>query len=80
MHEVFLAEKIINTISIEAQEKKAEKVLEARVAIPENEHFTPETFEGILKMQAEGTMLERAKFYVFREKIDKTYIKDIKIK
>lgn len=80
MHEIYIAEEIINTIENEAETKNAEEVLEVRVAIPEDEHFTPETFADILKMQAEGTMSERAKFYVFPEKTNKTYIKDIKIK
>lgn len=80
MHEIYIAEEIINTVENEAETKNAEEVLEVRVAIPEDEHFTPETFESILKMQAEGTMSERAKFYVFAEKTDKTYIKDIKVK
>jgi len=80
MHEIYIAEEIINTVENEAETKNAEEVLEVRVAIPENEHFTPETFTDILKIQAEGTMSERAKFYVFREKTDKAYIKNIKIK
>ncbi|NTU69708.1 hydrogenase maturation nickel metallochaperone HypA [bacterium] len=80
MHEIYLAEEIINIIDTEAETKNAEEVLEVRVAVPEDDHYTPETFKDILKMQAEGTLSERANFYVFTEKIDKPYIKDMKIK
>jgi len=80
MHEVYLAEEIINIIKNKAETKNAQEVLEVRVAVPEDDHYTPEAFADILKMQAEGTVAERAQFYVLSEKIDKPYIKDIKVR
>ena len=80
LHEIYLAEGIINKIVSEAQQNQAESVLEVRIAIPEDDHYTPESFVDILKMQAEGTLAETAKFYVAYEEIKEPYIKDIKIK
>ena len=80
MHEIYLAEEIINKVQNEAETKEAEKVTAVRIAIPEDEHYTAEAFEDALKIQAEGTLAEGAKFYVFPEKTDKPYIKDIRIK
>lgn len=79
MHEIYIAEKIIKKIEKTALENKADKVLEVNVVIPEDEHFTEDEFKNILKMQAEGTILEKAKFIVISEKTDTVYVKDIKV-
>lgn len=79
MHELYLAEKIIDEIEKKAQKNGARKVLEVNIAIPEDEHFTESEFEKILKMQAEDTKTHDAKIMVTKEKTDKVYIKDIKI-
>jgi Zn finger protein HypA/HybF involved in hydrogenase expression len=80
MHEIYLAEQIINETLKRAKENKAQEILEVNIAIPEDEHFTESEFKNILKMQAEGTLAEKTNFRVLKENTKKPYIEDIKIK
>lgn len=80
MHELYLAEKILNAVLEKAEEEKASTILETTIIIPENEHFTEKEFKDILKTQAEGTLAEKTEFKVLKENCEKIYIKDIKIK
>lgn len=79
MHELYLAEQIIQEVIKKAHENKAKKVLEATIIIPQNEHFTEKEFQSILEMQAKDTPAGNAKFKVSKEATSKIYIKDIKI-
>ncbi len=79
MHEIYLAEKIIEQITGVAKKNKAKKLCEAKIIIPKDEHFTEREFRDILKMQAEGTSAEKAVFEVVAKDTDKVYIENIKI-
>lgn len=80
MHEIYLAEKVIKQIEKVAKENNAKKVINIRVVIPEEEHFTSEAFGEMLKAQAQEGVAKEAKFIVIAEDTDKVYIKDIKVK
>lgn len=79
MHELYLAEQILKQILETTEKTGSENVIEARIAIPEDEHFTPKEFKEILEMQAEGTEAQNISFIVFKEKTDKIYIKSIEV-
>jgi len=79
MHELYLAEQVIDQIIKRAQENKAKEILEATVVIPKDEHFTEKEFQSILENQAQHTVLEKTKFKVLSEKTEKIYIKEIRI-
>lgn len=79
MHELYLAEQILDQILKKADEEGAEEIVEASIVIPKSEHFTRKEFEDILKMQAEGTRAENAKFKISEEETKSPYIKEIKV-
>lgn len=79
MHEIYIAEKIVQEIIKKAEQNKAKKVLVARIAIPQDEHFTEEDFKKILEIQSRDPILKKTAFKVKKESTDKIYIKDIKI-
>ena len=79
MHEIYLAEQVIQEIIKIAKQNKSEEILEANVVVPQDEHFTEKEFKDILKIQAEGTLAEKTNFKISKENTKKVYIKDIKV-
>lgn len=79
MHEIYLAEQVVQEIIKKAQEEKAKEILEATIAIPKNEHFTEKEFKSILENQAIDTIVSKTKFNVIKEDTPRVYLKDIKV-
>jgi len=79
MHELYLAQQILDQILKKADEERAEEIVEASIVIPKSEHFTEKEFKDILKIQAEGTLAEKTNFKISKENTKKVYIKDIKV-